>query len=105
MIGMSSMGLQRRPAIVFASTLVCLAGLCAEQVAQAQHQPIEVDGSRHVDPDIIRSYLHPNADVSGGSPGIGFGSDILLAPGLLLKPSGEFEDYGAATNLDRRDFR
>jgi hypothetical protein len=49
--------------------------------------------------------LHPNADVSGGSPGIGFGSDILLAPGLLLKPSGEFEDYGAATNLDRRDFR
>jgi len=58
------MGLQRRPAIMFASTLVCLAGLCAAHAAQAQHPPIEVDGSRHVDPDIIRSYLHPNADGS-----------------------------------------
>src|ERR1017187_7310410 len=64
MIGTSSMGLQRRPAIMFASTLVCLAGLCAAHAAQAQHPPIEVDGSRHVDPDIIRSYLHPNADGS-----------------------------------------
>src|ERR1035441_164459 len=62
MIGRSSMGLQRRLAIVFASTLACFAGLCPAVAAQAQYLPIEIDGSRHVDPDVIKSYFHPAAD-------------------------------------------